>query len=207
MMSKGLAPLTYIEANQMTRTVPHSPSDLISPAYRQTQIELHAAPRGYGGKGDKWSMAVASIAFTRDVTTILDYGCGQGSLRASLSTTRKLYTFNEYDPAISGKDALPEPADLVVCTDVLEHIEPEKLSTALAHLYDLTKMVLFVVIATRPSNKTLSDGRNAHLILEDDAWWLARLTEAGFVQEPDEPKSPLKKPSREFVGVFRKATP
>ncbi len=177
--------------------------DLISPAYRETQIELHARPRGYGGKGEKWSAAVAACAFVREVKTILDYGCGQGSLNHALSTTRKLYSFSEYDPAVLGKDGLPAPADLVVCTDVLEHVEPDKLGAVLLHLRGLTNVALFVVIAVRPSNKTLSDGRNAHLILEPADWWLRQLQSAGFVLEPDEPKSYESRPDHSFVGVFR----
>lgn len=178
-------------------------SDLISPAYLQTQVELHAAPRGYGGKGDKWASAVNALAWVHGCVTVLDYGCGRGTLkeRVALSYHGERIV-REYDPAIPGKDALPEPADLVVSTDVLEHIEPERLDTVLAHLQSLTKKVLFVVIATRPSGKTLSDGRNAHLILETGEWWHARMEQAGFTVGPG-PLSPSLKPSREWVALCR----
>jgi hypothetical protein len=59
------------------------------------------------------------------------------------------------------------------------------------------------VIAVRPSNKTLSDGRNAHLILEPSDWWLRQLQSSGFALEPDEPKSYESRPDHSFVGVFR----
>jgi 2-polyprenyl-3-methyl-5-hydroxy-6-metoxy-1,4-benzoquinol methylase len=77
----------------------------------------------------------------------------------------------EYDPAIAGKEASPAPADLVVCTDVLEHVEPELLDHVLDHLQGLARRLLFLVVATRSAKKTLEDGRNAHLIVEPDAWW------------------------------------
>jgi hypothetical protein len=99
--------------------------------------------------------------------------------------------------------ALPGFADLVVCTDVLEHVEPELLDTVLRHLRSLARKAVFVVIATRPSNKTLSDGRNAHLIVETAEWWIAHLIEAGFTVMPDPPVSPLLKPSREVVAILR----
>lgn len=185
----------------MTTLCAVKPTDLISPAYLATQVELHAAPRGYGGKGDKWATAVASEAWTRGCQSILDYGCGRGMLKIALFGTR-CRDVREYDPAIPGKDALPEPADLVVCSDCLEHIEPGKLNAVLAHLKALTRKALFVVIATRPSGKVLTDGRNAHLIIEDAAWWQTRVEAAGFVVHSG-PSSPSKKPSREWVAILR----
>lgn len=191
-----------------------APEDLISPTYRGLQRELHARPRGYGGKGKKWATAVQSLAWTHNCASILDYGCGEGSLVTYLLAVNRAdqyackdfpprcTDYREYDPAMAGKDALPEPADLVVCTDVIEHVEPDRLDAVLAHLRELTKKVLFVVIATRPSNKTLSDGRNAHLILETADWWQARMEAAGFTVQSNPPKSPLLKVSREWVAVL-----
>jgi hypothetical protein len=101
---------------------------------------------------------------------VLDYGCGQGSLARAIGDRVK-----EYDPAIPEKAAAPAPADLVVCTDVLEHIEPDCLAHVLDHLRDLTLKACFVVIATRPAMKFLADGRNAHLIIETDAFWRKQL--------------------------------
>lgn len=186
---------------------------LISPDYLQEQIILHRQPRGYGGKGKKWATAVQALAWTHDCTSVLDYGCGEGSLITYLQAVNRsdamrvkdfpprCADFRAYDPAMEGFDRLPEPADLVVCTDVLEHIEPDRLDAVLAHLKTLAKKVLFVVIATRPSGKTLTDGRNAHLILESAEWWHARMEQAGFTVHPG-PASPLDKPSREWVAVL-----
>lgn len=178
---------------------------LISDGYRAQQAALHAAPRGYGGKGDKWAEAVIKLALDLDCVSILDYGCGQGSLRKAIDAQSTILCVREYDPAVSGKDALPAFADLVVCTDVLEHIEPDRLHAVLTHLRVLARKAIFVVIATRPSNKTLTDGRNAHLTVESAEWWIARLNVAGFHVSPGDELglvSPLKKPSRELVAVL-----
>lgn len=177
-------------------------TELISPEYCAQQKVLHAAPRGYGGKGHKWSAAVIAMIATQGYRSVLDYGCGQGSLREWVMRAEPCADFREYDPAIPGRDALPEPADLVVCTDVLEHIEPEKLLSVLQHLKALAMRALLLVIATRPSNKTLTDGRNAHLILESGAWWAQQIEAAGLTWEPG-PASPLLKPSREWVAIAR----
>lgn len=178
------------------------PSDLISPAYLEMQKELHARPKGYGGKGDKWAPAVAVMVDAFSAWSVLDYGSGQGSLKkALLPLLTRSVRINEYDPAIPGKDAQPEFADLVTVTDVLEHVEPDRLSTVLAHLKVLARKAVFVVIATRPSNKTMTDGRNAHLIIESGEWWHLKMIEAGFTVN-EGPTSPLKKVSREWVAVL-----
>lgn len=141
----------------------------ISPEYLAEQKWLHAQPKGYGGKGEKWAAKVKEIAGALGARTVLDYGCGRGTLKRALA----LETFQtfEYDPAISGKDKRPDPADLVVCTDVLEHIEPSRIDAVLDHLQCLTRLGLFAVVATGPAVKTLSDGRNAHILQHPAEWW------------------------------------
>lgn len=177
-------------------------TDYISPAYQREQVLLHARPKGYGGKGDKWAPAVADLVKQFDAFSVLDYGAGRGTLAEALKPlVSAAVRISEYDPAVPRIEALPTFADLVVSTDVIEHVEPDKLDDVLAHLRMLARKAVFVVIATRPSGKVLSDGRNAHLILEQDAWWAERLLQAGFSVSPG-PKSPLLKPSREFVAVL-----
>ncbi len=195
--------------------------DLISSAYLAEQVQLHAKPKGYGGRGDKWTQGVLDLVARFEARSVLDYGCGQGALARSLRapiigadsiTIQKMtatgpseghpFTVAEYDPARPGLDELPAPADLVVCTDVLEHIEPDKLGAVIDHLRGLTQKALFAVVATRPANKHLSDGRNAHLILKDGVWWTRTLTARGFQSVRPVPKSPMKKPSREVVLVL-----
>ena len=176
---------------------------LMSPAYRALQRELHARPNGYGGKGDKWAAGVAALVARFDATSVLDYGCGEGSLKKALAPmVGSRVRIDEYDPAIEGKDHAPSFADLVVCTDVLEHVEPEYLSATLAHLKVLARKAVFVVVATRPSNKTMLDGRNAHLIIRPAEWWQGQAEAAGFTVADGAPVSPLKKPSREWVAVL-----
>ena len=80
-----------------------------------------------------------------------------------------------YDPCIPGLDSIPEPADFVVCTDCLEHIEPDYLDNVLDDLNRVTKKIGFFAIATGPAVKILDDGRNAHLIQEGMDWWKSRL--------------------------------
>lgn len=153
----------------------------ISKKYLEMQKQLHADPRGYGGRGDKWAGVVVQLALEYGATSILDYGCGQGSLARSLRPRlSSVVRIEEYDPAIPGKDQLPSFADMVVCTDVLEHIEPDRLEAVLRHLRTLARKVLWVVVSTKGSNKTLADGRNAHIIIQPGSWWKQQFRDAGF---------------------------
>ena len=104
----------------------------------------------------------------------VDYGCGKGLLKKNLRIA-----CTNYDPAVPEFSALPHPADLVVCTDVLEHIEPERLDSVLTHLRQLGRKGLYAVIATRPdSSKLLADGTNPHKIIKTARWWHDRLASA-----------------------------
>lgn len=141
----------------------------ISPQYLEQNRQLHAAG-SYGLSGQKYApfvLAACRLAGSRD---ILDYGCGQRTLERALG-----FPIRNYDPCIPGLDAPPEPADVVVCTDVLEHVEPECLDEVLDDLARLTRRLGVLVIATRPAKKVLPDGRNAHLIQQPSSWWRMRL--------------------------------
>ena len=70
-----------------------------------------------------------------------------------------------YDPVTSPID-LPKKADLVYSSDVLEHIEPDQLESVLNNLYSIADKYQYHLIACHPAKKKLSDGRNAHLIIE-----------------------------------------
>lgn len=174
-------------------------AQLISAPYLDMQKHLHADPRGYGGRGDKWAGVVLQIALAHGCLSILDYGCGQGSLAKALRTSG--ISVSEYDPAIPGKDGPPGFADLVNVTDVLEHIELDRLPTVLTHIRGLARKVVFAVISTKESNKVLADGRNAHILIQPPKWWKARLRKAGFeIQRA--PSIVRSLPGKEWSGVL-----
>lgn len=175
-------------------------NDLISQKYVVEQQILHASPKGYGGKGSKWASTVLDLMTEYDAWSVLDYGCGQGSLMRELSANGLGPTrLREYDPAIPEKNALPSFTDLVVCTDVLEHCEPERLDAVLRHLVLLARKAVFLAVATRPSNKRLSDGRNAHLIVKPAEWWEEHVYRVTGWQVHHRATS---KPAREWVAVL-----
>lgn len=177
--------------------------ELISDAYLREQQRLHAEPKAYGHRGAKWSQVVEELLRRHNCRSMLDYGCGQGSLVSGLRLTASGVDFREYDPAIAGKDAPPsEPADLVVCTDVLEHVESEKIVRVMRHLAELTGDILFSVIAMVPTEKKLSDGRQAHILLRPVEWWKYQFATYGFALSQTVPGRDPKKTHKQFAAVW-----
>ena len=167
----------------------------ITPEYRLLQRKLHDASIDYGMSARAYASTVLELIRLHDFKSVLDYGCGKGSLRDLIFALAGLDTANlikEYDPAIWDKDRPVESAELVVCIDVLEHVEPEKLDFVLRHIRRMGWRMFFATVSLIPATKTLEDGRNAHLIIKPQQWWLDALldhwdmrayygTEKGFV--------------------------
>lgn len=150
---------------------------LITAEYVAQNRAMHRAHHGYGAGGARHVVSVLRLMKAVDARSMLDYGCGQGELSRAIRRSRWPGRVTEYDPAVQAKATAPRPADVVACTDVLEHVEPECLANVLAELKRLTRKAAFLSIATRPSNKTLPDGRNAHLMVRPAAWWLSQLVD------------------------------
>lgn len=153
----------------------YAQDDLTSPAYRDQLTQLHKRRR-WGADGGKHTEIVKELIQEFKPATILDYGCGENQLAESLKPIR----VSGYDPGIPERAKMPKPCDLVVCTDVLEHVEPDKLDAVLDHLYRITGRVGYFVISTKEANAVLPDGRNAHLSLHHPEMWIRMLEMKGW---------------------------
>lgn len=182
-MSKG-----YKRSEAKFTTYAFSKKQLISSSYIKLNEQLHEENLLYGVGGSRHAPTVLKL--TEQISkqhvkknlspfvSVLDYGCGKGNLAKELS-----FPIYEYDPAVPGKTESPRPADLVVCTDVLEHVEPDKLDYVLDDIRRCTKNVAFLTIHTGKSTKFLSDGRNSHLIIEGVDFWRKKLSEHFVIPE------------------------
>ncbi len=84
-----------------------------------------------------------------------------------------------YDPGIPELAEYPDfPAELVVCTDVLEHIPASDIPWFLDELIKLTTKVLHVTIHLGPAVTILPDGRNAHVCVRPRDWWRQQIARA-----------------------------
>ncbi len=162
---------------------PDGSATLISDAYKAQQRHLHETTE-YGTIAQHYGPLVSQIIEKLEITHLLDYGCGRRmGLTKNLNGKHKL-TYQGYDPG-AGLEELataPVPAQMVCCIDVLEHIEPAYLDNVLDHLSSLTECVALLTIHTGAAQKTLPDGRNAHLTQQPMDWWLPKIWQRWDIQ-------------------------
>ncbi len=145
----------------------------ISETYKAQQKSLHQNEK-YGVASVSFAPLIIDIMARTKFRSVSDYGAGKCRLKEELSKQIARFDYFPFDPAFPdyGK---PHPAELVVCIDVLEHIEPAYLDTVISELASITEKIGLFTIHTGPAKKSLSDGRNAHLIQQPASWWLEKL--------------------------------
>lgn len=148
--------------------------ELISDEYRALNARAHEDNNGYGVSGHRHHKVVLALLERFGCASMLDYGCGQASLGKMIKRLSPVAVAN-YDPAVPEYNKHPEPADLVVCTDVMEHVEPLYLTRVLEDLTRLTNKAIFFEIACRPAKRILADGRNAHILQQPGPFWYETL--------------------------------
>ena len=108
--------------------------------------------------------------------SIIDYGCGKGGVVLALKENYSSIDTIGYDPGMVDFKVKPtKKFDMLISTDVLEHIEPVFLDAVLKEMNQYFTKNAFLIIATSPAKKFLPDGRNAHLIVETPGWWKHKL--------------------------------
>lgn len=145
---------------------------MISDDYKKQLEQLHREKEDFGTSSPMYAPLIRGIIKRFEPEDMLDYGAGKQALKESLGIKDGYFA---YDPCIPEISDVPEPRDFVVCTDVLEHVEPYHLVTVLHDLQRVIKKVGFLAIHTGPALNVLPDGRNAHIIQEPARWWLQHL--------------------------------
>lgn len=154
------------------------------------------------GEFGKEAGTIKTLMAKNDCRSILNFGCGNPD--AFLKHTfidkktfikhdgidkhpvyNSIYDFlgkpyyKMYDPGIEGLQEYPDfPSEMVVCTDVLEHIPHQDIPWFLDELIKLTTKVLHVSIHLGPAVTVLPDGRNAHVTIKPREWWLWKIHQA-----------------------------
>lgn len=147
---------------------------LISQRLVSQYAELHAT-KAYGASGSEFSLQLQVCFLDLKPRKVLEYGCGQSKLNEILSSEGTEWI--RYDPAIPEHSTLSvNRADLVINTDVMEHIPAEDINEVLGHIKSLSNNVFFN-ISTRPANQKLPNGENAHCTVWSDEKWLRKIQE------------------------------
>lgn len=103
------------------------------------------------------------------IKSILDFGCAEGKVIAAIKEEYPHLETYGYDPAYN--TFMPEKVDMIMSTDVLEHIEPEEIDNTITDLRNRAEIIQYHLIACHQAKKFLPDGRNAHLIQQTPDWW------------------------------------
>ena len=106
---------------------------------------------------------------------ILDYGCGKSKLLDLIKKNSKIKIF-KYDPAIKKYSKLTKnKTDLVICTDVLQHVPLYDLDRVLKEIKSKGIYILFYIKCTNHKTK-LPNGTYANCTVYDKKWWLEKLS-------------------------------
>jgi cyclopropane fatty-acyl-phospholipid synthase-like methyltransferase len=139
--------------------------------------EIYSRKTAYGNAGGRYVEIIYDFIVEKKVSLILDFGCGQGSLKKALAL--KSIHIDEYDPSIKNKNVIYKPAyDLVITTDVLEHIHEDEIDIFLHDILSLSASYMIHVISTRPAQNILPDGTNAHKTIKNQNWWQNKIFES-----------------------------
>jgi len=139
-------------------------SDLIE------QYKIVHAQSQYGRSAKTHRAAIQACIVELKPYSIVEYGCGRSRLCDDLEYNEASYV--RFDPAIPGIDVLTaSKADLVINTDVLEHIPRAEVDALLEKIAALGNRVFFN-ISTRLASEVLPNGENAHCTVLPAEEWL-----------------------------------
>ena len=135
--------------------------------YLEQAKEHHRQDKNWQGIAlKKFIPAINQIIKDKEIESILDYGCGKAKHQPLEWNATK------YDPAVPEYQNKPtDKFDLVISTDVLEHIPVDNLKYVIDDIFNYSKKWVFVSVCCRKANAILPNGYNAHATIESAKWW------------------------------------
>jgi hypothetical protein len=132
---------------------------------------------------------LAGIISAGGVQTLLDFGSGKGKLYQSDPTSEDVrdksldvwpgVKVTCYDPGYEPfAGAIEGPFDMVISTDVVEHIPADDIPWLLDELFGHARVCVYIVAACYRAKKIMPDGTNAHCTIRPPKWWLEQMREA-----------------------------
>ena len=124
---------------------------------------------------------VFNLIKENNVKNILDYGCGKAKFHSILFNNKKVpgspmgIDITPYDPAVPEFANKPiGQYDLVLCVDVMEHVQEDKVEEVLKDIFTFSNRV-FLTITCYAATQTLVNGKNAHYTIKEPDWWKEKL--------------------------------
>lgn len=159
------------------------PSDRVQTGDLIRQYEImHASPKYFRGVNTaKYRSEIGFLILKTSSNTLLDYGSGKGDQYKHPYNLHDSWGVEVtcYDPAVPGINEKPTGKyDGVICCDVMEHIPDHSVDAVIKNIFSLANKFVFFVITNVPAKKQMPDGRNCHVTVEPNEWWLARIGRA-----------------------------
>lgn len=139
---------------------------------------LHRSVTSYGSGGGFHLPTILSLIANHKAVSVLDYGCGKGSLVKSLREilNSDKIIIDGYDPATGWELQQGKQYDVVVSTDVFEHFHPDCVDQELRKISFLTRKVGFFVVSTRKAvYKLPTTQEQCHTVVENSEWWRRKI--------------------------------
>ena len=138
-------------------------------------------PPAFAYATEAYMEEIGRVSRAHGISKILDYGGNDGAQYLN-------HRFHEragfplpyvYDPVFNHFSKMPrKPFEMVMAIDVLEHIPEPVVDTVLGRICFLATHVIFLTIASDPSDTILANGQNAHCTLKPLDWWVERIKAA-----------------------------
>ena len=111
-----------------------------------------------------------------DFSSLIDFGCGKGIFLKQMEELYPKIKLVGFDPGVAEYTNVEKvPCELLISCDVLEHVEPDHVDNTLREIDTLFTKFAYFKIANYVAKAVLPDGRNAHLIQEDENWWRKKI--------------------------------
>lgn len=136
---------------------------------------LYKIKKNYGKTSIKLYDMLEKIINDLNILSVLDYGCGKSKLLDLIKKNKKIKIYR-YDPAIKKYSTLTKnKTDLVICTDVLQHVPLYDLDRVLKEIKSKGIYILFYIKCTNHKTK-LPNKTYANCTVYDKKWWLEKLS-------------------------------
>ena len=154
---------------------------LITTAYRKELEQIHQEDEDWGTGPRGNIIRICNFLHANNVSRLLDYGCGKGVNLPWFLPPQ--ISVSNYDPAIPQWSADPEPEDYLLCTDVLEHVEPECIEDVIKHIISKFNKKALLGISLVTAKKLLPSGRNSHILVKPIEWWIGLLQRFCIIEQ------------------------
>lgn len=144
--------------------------------------QLHLNDKHYGSTPFHHAPKIIDFIVDQKPKSILDFGCGKGSLKTFISNKFPEILFDNYDPAISEYSSINKSSyDMVISVDVMEHLYEDEISGIFQEMINLNPSSMYHVICHRLAHAILPDKTNAHKTVQPPSWWLDKFRSFPFI--------------------------